>query len=97
MASFLLCGAISLVITTEVQAEANQKSDTHAIEEVNTKSKTKSEIPVVDAQRWRRGKFKFPWSQPVMVNDYFEGKYLAVLDRQKLKGGFCAEKGIVSE
>ncbi len=47
---------------TEVKAESNSNSDTLITKEAQAKSDTNPEIPVVDAQQWRTGKFKFPWS-----------------------------------
>lgn len=81
---------------TEVKAESNSNSDTLITKEAQAKSDTKSEIPIVDAQQWRTGKFKFPWSKVVMVDDDFDGKYLAVLERQR-KRNMGAEGGIISE
>ncbi len=85
---------------TEVKAESNSNSDTLITKEAQAKSDTNPEIPVVDAQQWRTGKFKFPWSKVVMVDDDFDGKYLAVLERQRKRNkglNIGAEAGIISE
>lgn len=88
---------IAPIAITEVKAEADN-SDTPATEEIEAKPSTNTEYPVVDTQQWRKGDFGFPWSQVVMVDDDFDGKYLAVLDRERNKGlGIGAEVGIISE
>ena len=84
----------------EVRAEA-ENSNTSATETTKTEltdSKDDSEIRLVDTQKWRKGKFKFPWSEVVMVEDDFEGNYVAVLDREKISNKFIGtSSGIVSE
>lgn len=94
----LTLNILSPIVIKEVRAESNNNLDTLITTEAQIKSETNSEIPVVDAQRWRKGKFKFPWSEPVMVEDEFEGNYLAVLDRHKLSNKFMGmSSGIISE
>lgn len=94
----LTCSLITSIAVTEASAEAENNSDSSVTEEVQSKPSSNSEIPVVDVTLWRTGKFKFPWSQPVMVDDDFDGKYLAVLDRERNKGlGIGAEAGFITE
>ena len=81
----------------EVRAEADN-SNTSATEQTEIDSKDDSEIRLVDTQKWRKGKFKFPWSEVVMVEDEFEGNYIAVLDRKKINNKFIGtSRGVVSE
>ena len=81
----------------EVRAEADD-SNTSATEQIETDLESDLKFPVVDTSQWRTGNFKFPWSQPVTIDDAFDGKYIAVLDRERNRGlGIGAEAGIVSE
>jgi hypothetical protein len=49
-----------------------------------------SKIPTIRIQDWRSpSRFSPPWSTPVLVNDDFDGTYLAVFDHNfQLDGGF---------
>ena len=98
--ALLSLNLIAPITVLEVRAEANN-SNTSATEQTETEltdSKDDSEFPVVNTQKWRKGKFKFPWSKVVMVEDDFEGNYVAVLDREKISNKFIGtSSGIVSE
>ena len=98
LGALLTFNLVAPITTTEnVLAEVNN-SDTIKTEDILAEANSDSEFPVVDASQWRNGKFKFPWSKPVIVDDDFDGKYLAVLDRKRNRGlGMGAEAGIVSE
>jgi hypothetical protein len=55
-----------------------------------------AELPVLNGTDWRTSK-EVVWSTPTLVRDEFEGDYLAVFDRNYLRGRFPAsETGVVS-
>ena len=93
----LAFNVIAPITTLEVLAEADE-IDTPATEEVQIESDSDPEFRTVDTQKWRKGKFKFPWSEVVMVEDEFEGNYIAVLDREKINNKIIGtSRGVVSE
>jgi hypothetical protein len=57
-----------------------------------------SKIPTINNKDWRTpSSFSPPWSTPVLVNDEFEGTYLAVFDHNFQKPwGSTEENGITS-
>jgi hypothetical protein len=67
-----------------------------AIAETSLKDQYK-DLEIVDTQDWRKGEFDLPWSETVIVEDDFNGDYLAVLDHKKAGGGIFSKKGIISE
>lgn len=70
-----------------------------ALADSKVESNTNSDLPVVNTQDWREGKFgKIDWSEVVMIKDDFDGNYIAVLDR-KHNGGLLRsiKQGVVSE
>jgi hypothetical protein len=54
-----------------------------------------ADLPVVEGSVWRRGG-GLPWSEPVIIQDEFEGDYLAVLDHDYSIYGLSYEKGIIT-
>ena len=67
-----------------------------AVAEINLADKYE-DLEIINTQDWREGDFDMPWSDLIILEDDFEGDYLAVLDREKGSGGLGAETGIVSE
>lgn len=53
-------------------------------------------LDIVYAEDWRNGDFDMAWSEVVIVDDDFDGQYLAIFDREK-KGALGAEAGIITE
>lgn len=93
----LIFSVIAPITTLDIRAETDD-INTPVTEEVRAEPDSDPEFPTVDTQKWRKGKFKFPWSEVVVVEDEFEGNYIAVLDRKKLNNKIIrTSRGVVSE
>ena len=55
------------------------------------------DLDIVNTQDLRDGDFDLPWSEVVIIEDDFDGDYLAVLDKEKSEGGMGYKKGAFSE
>lgn len=70
----------SLQSSTSLDSSVRTITDTdNEIEKVNPR------FPVLNIDDWRKSQ-KIPWSVPVIINDPFDGKYLAVFDRNYKDG-----------
>jgi len=102
---------LALALTTPIRAsvaasgvlcESLQQNSTSCGSTVRTVTKNKIEklnpkFPVVNIDDWRREQ-KIPWSVPVIVKDPFDGKYLAVFDRNYSSSflGSADESGVIT-
>ena len=53
-------------------------------------------LDIIYANDWREDNLDMPWSDVVIVEDDFDGQYLAVFDREK-RSSLSVEVGIISE
>jgi len=67
----------SLSNETQLTAQATSSSPSRASD--------LGDIEVLDNNDWRSGDARLPWSKPVMVQDDFDGNYLAVFDRNFIR------------
>ena len=55
------------------------------------------DLEIINTQELRDGELDMPWSEVIIVEDDFDGDYLAVLDKEKTNGSMGYQKGAFSE